>query len=154
MEYTCKDFKVGKCEGEKIVDGETMPLVLNPIEPNNKNDINSLLEYLENNKDWFDDMITKNSAVLLRGFDVKNAQNFNDIVEVFGWEDIRYVGPAPRTHIYKRVWTANEGPLSEFIYYHHEMVLVSVLIFLRNYYPSFKISVYSLLKKSQFKIFQ
>ena len=35
------------------------------------------------------------------------------------------MGPAPRTHVYKRVWTANEGPLSEFIYYHHEMVLVS-----------------------------
>ncbi|XP_009596840.1 clavaminate synthase-like protein At3g21360 [Nicotiana tomentosiformis] len=122
-EYSCKDFKVGKCEGEKIVDGEIMPLVLNPIEPN-KNDIKSLLESLDNNKEWFDNMITKNSAVLLRGFDVKNAQNFNDIVETFGWEDIRYVGPAPRTHIYKRVWTANEGPLSEFIYFHHEMVLI------------------------------
>lgn len=134
MEYTCKDFKVGKCEGEKIVDGETMPLVLNPIEPNYKNDINSLLESLEKNKDWFDNIITKNSAVLLRGFDVKNAQNFNDIVEVFGWEDIRYVGPAPRTHIYKRVWTANEGPLSEFIYYHHEMVLVSIFIFFSNFH--------------------
>lgn len=30
MEFTCKDFKVGKCEGEKVVDGETMPLVLQP----------------------------------------------------------------------------------------------------------------------------
>ncbi|KAF2310922.1 hypothetical protein GH714_018550 [Hevea brasiliensis] len=69
-------------------------------------------------------MIIKNSAVLLRGFDVKKAEDFNDIVETCGWDDIRYVGPAPRTHIYKRVWTANEGPLSEFIYYHHEMVLI------------------------------
>ncbi|MCD7452546.1 hypothetical protein HAX54_017375 [Datura stramonium] len=89
-----------------------------------RNDIKSLLESLENNKEWFDSMITKNSAVLLRGFDVKNAQNFNDIVEVFGWEDIRYVGPAPRTHIYKRFGLLIEGPLSEFIYYHHEMVLI------------------------------
>ncbi|XP_057801737.1 clavaminate synthase-like protein At3g21360 isoform X1 [Salvia miltiorrhiza] len=55
---------------------------------------------------------------------MKNAHEFNDIVEAFGWEDIRYVGPAPCTHVYKRVWTANEGPLSEFIYYHHEMVLI------------------------------
>ncbi|KAF2321436.1 hypothetical protein GH714_041030 [Hevea brasiliensis] len=70
-------------------------------------------------------MIVKNSAVLLRGFDVKKAENFNDIVEAFGWDDIRYIGPALRTHVYKRVWTANEGPLSEFIYYHHEMVLIS-----------------------------
>lgn len=27
MEFSSKDFKVGKCEGEKVVDGETMPLV-------------------------------------------------------------------------------------------------------------------------------
>ena len=124
MEYSCKDFKVGKCEGQKVVDGETMPLVLEPLEAN-KGDVESLLVALKKNKDWFDDMITKNSAVLLRGFDVKNAEEFNEIIETFGWDDIRYVGPAPRTHIYKRVWTANEGPLSEFIYYHHEMVLVS-----------------------------
>ena len=30
--------------------------------------------------------------------------------------------------VYKRVWTANEGPLYEFIYYHHEMVLVCIVI--------------------------
>ncbi|KAL4569303.1 hypothetical protein LXL04_024939 [Taraxacum kok-saghyz] len=123
MEYNCKEFKVGKCEGEKLVDGETLPLVLTPPEPC-KTGIESLLESLKNNKEWFDEMIVKNSAVLLRGFDVKNAVEFNDIVETFDWEDIRYVGPAPRTHIHKRVWTANEGPLSEFIYYHHEMVLI------------------------------
>lgn len=127
MEYTCKDFKVGKCEGEKLVDGETMPLVLQPPEPSKK-DMKSLLVALKNNKEWFEGMIIKNSAVLLRGYDVDNAVDFNDIVEAFDWEDIRYVGPAPRTHIHKRIWTANEGPLSEFIYYHHEMVLVSLYI--------------------------
>ncbi|OMO90189.1 Taurine catabolism dioxygenase TauD/TfdA [Corchorus capsularis] len=100
-----------------------MPLVLEPPEAD-KGDIESLLLGLKANKDWFEQLIITNSAVLLRGFDVKNPQDFNEIVETFGWEDIRYVGPAPRTHIYKRVWTANEGPLSEFIYYHHEMVLI------------------------------
>lgn len=59
---------------------------------------------------------------------MKNAKDFNEIVEAFGWDDIRYVGPAPRMHMYKSVWTTNEGPLSEFIYYHHEMVLVSSII--------------------------
>ncbi|GKV43893.1 hypothetical protein SLEP1_g51139 [Rubroshorea leprosula] len=69
-------------------------------------------------------MIIKNSAVLLRGFDLQKAEDFNDILETFDWDDIRYVGPAPRTHVYKRAWTANEGPLEEFIYYHHEMILI------------------------------
>ncbi|KAK6116377.1 hypothetical protein DH2020_049839 [Rehmannia glutinosa] len=125
MEFTCKDFKVGKCEGEKLVDGETMPLVLRPAAGGTA-DVAALLVALRENKDWFEQMIIKNSAVLLRGFDVKNAEEFNEIVDAFGWDDILYVGPAPRSHVYKRVWTANEGPLSEFIYYHHEMVLVSL----------------------------
>ncbi|KAF9626083.1 hypothetical protein IFM89_030751 [Coptis chinensis] len=122
MEFTRKDFKVGTCEGQKIVHGETMPLVLQPNEPELGN-IDNLLMILEKKREWFEQMLIKNSAILLRGFNVKNAEEFNDIVEAFGWDDIRYVGPAPRTHIYKRIWTANEGPLSEFIYYHHEMVL-------------------------------
>ncbi|KAM7276466.1 hypothetical protein ACFE04_018332 [Oxalis oulophora] len=121
MEFSCKDFKVGKCEGQKLVDGETLPLVLFPQDDGN---VESLLLALKNNAEWFENMIIKNSAVLLRGFDVKNAEDFNEIVETCGWENIRYVGPAPRTHIYKRIYTANEGPLSEFIYYHHEMVLI------------------------------
>jgi hypothetical protein len=133
MEFSCKEFKVGKCEGEKIVDGETLPLVLQPRETN-KSDLESLLLSLNKNKEWFEEMIIKNSAVLLRGFDVNKAEDFNDIVETFGWEDIRYVGPAPRTHIYKMIWTANEGPLSEFIYYHHEMVLVSSIFLYLNYF--------------------
>ncbi|KAI3423485.1 TauD domain-containing protein [Psidium guajava] len=120
--FAGKDFKIGECQGQKVVDGEVMPLVLLPPEPA-RGDAGSLVAALKKNREWFDQMIIKNSAVLLRGFDVKNAEDFNEIVEACGWEDIRYIGPAPRTHIYKRIWTANEGPLSEFIYYHHEMVL-------------------------------
>jgi hypothetical protein len=123
MEFSCKAFKVGKCDGQKVVDGESMPLVLQPTEPN-KGDMDSLLFALKENKDWFEQMIIKNSAVLLRGYNVNNAQDFNEILETFGWDDIPYVGRAPRTQVYKRVWTANEGPLSEFLFYHHEMVLV------------------------------
>lgn len=121
---TCEGFKEGKCEGQKLVHGVIMPLLLEPNQPE-LGTTDSLLSILEKNKEWFDKALVNNSAVLLRGFNVKDAVEFNDIVEAFGWEDIRYVGPAPRTHIHKRVWTANEGPLSEFIYYHHEMVLVS-----------------------------
>uniref|UniRef100_A0A7N0ULA9 TauD/TfdA-like domain-containing protein n=1 Tax=Kalanchoe fedtschenkoi TaxID=63787 RepID=A0A7N0ULA9_KALFE len=124
MEAVCKSFKVGKAKGQKEVDGEVMPLVLRPIKADSS-DLESLLLAIRNNKDWFDQVIAKHSAVLLRGFELKSAVDFNDVVEACGWEDIRYVGPAPRTHVHKRVFTANEGPLSEFIYYHHEMVLMN-----------------------------
>lgn len=107
------------------MDGESVPLVLQPPE-GGRDDVEELLAGLRQNREWFEKMIIKNSAVLLRGFDVKDAREFNDLVGALEWEDIRYVGPAPRTHVHERVWTANEGPLSEFIYYHHEMVLVSL----------------------------
>lgn len=122
MESYGEEFKVGSCDGQKTIQGNEIPLVLHPKE---SKDINSLLSSLEKNKEWFEEKLIQHSAILLRGFDVANAVDFNDAIEIFGWDDIRYVGPAPRTHIHKRVWTANEGPLSEFIYYHHEMVLVS-----------------------------
>ncbi|CAK7326498.1 unnamed protein product [Dovyalis caffra] len=80
MDFSCKDFKVGKCEGQKVVDDETMPLLPQPPEPN-KSDRDSLLSALKQNKEWFEQMITKNSAVLLRGFDIKNAEDFNEIIE-------------------------------------------------------------------------
>ncbi|XP_010925014.1 clavaminate synthase-like protein At3g21360 [Elaeis guineensis] len=123
MEVLNKGFKVGECEGQKTIDGEQMPQVLHPAQAEQR-DLGSLVAALKANKEWFEEMLLKNSAVLLRGFDVRDAEGFNEVVEAFGWDDIRYVGPAPRTHIHKRVWTANEGPLSEFIYYHHEMVLI------------------------------
>lgn len=116
-------MKVGECEGQKTLDGEQVPLVLNPTDASARG-LGSLVSSIESNREWFEETLIKNSALLLRGFDVLDAEGFNAVVEAFGWEDIRYVGPAPRTHIYKRIWTANEGPLEEFIYYHHEMVLV------------------------------
>jgi hypothetical protein len=44
-------------------------------------------------------------------FDVRDAVGFNAVVEALGWPDIRYVGPAPRTHVHGRAWTPNGGPL-------------------------------------------
>ncbi|KAG1346927.1 clavaminate synthase-like protein [Cocos nucifera] len=123
MEVLNKDFKVGECEGQKTIDGEQVPQVLHPAQAEQR-DLGSLVAALKANKEWFEEMLLTNSAILLRGFDVRNAEGFNEVVEAFGWDDIRYVGPAPRTHVHKRVWTANEGPLSDFIYYHHEMVLI------------------------------
>ncbi|KAG5226848.1 clavaminate synthase protein [Salix suchowensis] len=83
-------------------DGETMPLVLHPPEPNKS------------------DTYSQNSVVLLRGFDVKNAKDFNDIIEAFGWDDIHYIRPACG-HTFTNTYGL---PMREFIYDNHEMVLV------------------------------
>jgi len=118
-------FCVSECKGQKTIDGEQVPLVLAPSGDDAKsNGYEALVEALKANREWVEAKVVANSGVLLRGFDVRDAAEFNAVVEALGWPDIRYVGPAPRTHVHGRVWTANEGPLEEFIYYHHEMVLV------------------------------
>ena len=115
-------FRVGECEGQKTIDGERMPLVLNPATTHK--DHEALVAALRTSREWLEGKVIASSAVLLRGFDVRDAMEFDAVVEAMGWPDIRYVGPAPRTHVHGRVWTANEGPLEQFVYFHHEMVLV------------------------------
>jgi hypothetical protein len=82
------------------------------------------------NREWLDSKVIANSAVLLRGFDVRDAVECSTP----SWR--RWDGPtsgtsarsAPRTYVHGRVWTANdEGPLEQFVYFHHEMVLVRVI---------------------------
>ena len=121
-------FIVGECDGQKTIDGEQVPLVLTPSIKEGEagaTGYEALVAALQAEREWLEGKVVANSAVLLRGFGVRDAAEFDAVVESLGWPDIRYVGPAPRTHIHGRVWTANEGPLEEFIYYHHEMVLVS-----------------------------
>jgi len=118
-------FSVGECEGQRTIDGEQVPLVLTPSTAGQDHTSHeALAAALRANREWLEGKVVANSAVLLRGFDVRDAAEFDAVVEAMGWPDIRYVGPAPRTHVHGRVWTANEGPLEQFVYFHHEMVLV------------------------------
>ncbi|KAL6655739.1 hypothetical protein ACP70R_006565 [Stipagrostis hirtigluma subsp. patula] len=122
-------FSVGECEGQKIIDGVQMPLVLTPSTGGEdggdaRTGYQSLVAAVKGNREWLEGKVVAHSAVLLRGFDVRDAVEFDTVVEALGWPDIRYVGPAPRTHVHGRVWTANEGPLDQFVYFHHEMVLI------------------------------
>ena len=42
MEISYKNFKVGTCAGQKVVDGETMPIVSQPPEHNKSDTVTSL----------------------------------------------------------------------------------------------------------------
>ncbi|CAN6195611.1 unnamed protein product [Urochloa humidicola] len=120
-------FSVGECDGQKTIDGEQMPLVLTPTTTAGNKDHTSheaLVSALRANREWLEGKVISNSAVLLRGFDVRDAVEFDSVVDAMGWPDIQYVGPAPRTHVHGRIWIANEGPLEQFVYFHHEMVLI------------------------------
>ncbi|KAK2654609.1 hypothetical protein Ddye_014465 [Dipteronia dyeriana] len=65
---------------------------------------------------------SQNRGMLFRGFDVKTPEDFNDVIEAFGYEELSYVGgTAPRSNVVGRVFTANESPPDQHIGFHHEM---------------------------------
>jgi hypothetical protein len=48
-------------------------------------------------------------AILFRGFPTNTANDFNAVVEAFGFENLPYVGgAAPRKHVVGTVFTSNE----------------------------------------------
>ena len=73
--------------------------------------------------------LTKNGAVLLRGFvhDEAAPQEFADVMTSMGWASYEYIGgAAPRTAVVGSgdkpiVFTTNESPPSEPIPFHHEL---------------------------------
>ncbi|KAJ4831085.1 hypothetical protein Tsubulata_006073 [Turnera subulata] len=102
------------------------PAILNPSIPSPS--LSLLIDSIKTQKSSFiEPLLQKHGAILLRGFPISTASEFNDFVEAFGYEDFPYRGAAPRTRIVGNVYTANEGPPDQDIKFHHEM----------NRYPTF-----------------
>ncbi|CAA7037185.1 unnamed protein product [Microthlaspi erraticum] len=80
---------------------------------------------IKTQKPYLDSLLHESGAVLFRGFPVNSADEFNDVVEAFGFDELPYVGgAAPRTSVVGRVFTANESPPDQKIPFHHEMAQV------------------------------
>jgi hypothetical protein len=84
---------------------------------------------IKTQKHYLDSLLHESGAVLFRGFPVNSADDFNDVVEAFGFDELPYVGgAAPRTSVVGRVFTANESPPDQKIPFHHEMAQVLIKI--------------------------
>ncbi|KAK1578230.1 hypothetical protein Q3G72_028630 [Acer saccharum] len=84
--------------------------------------VSHLIEAIKTQKPYLDSLLHKTGAVIFRGFDVKTPEDFNEVVEAFGYEELSYVGgTAPRSKVLGRVFTANESPPDQHIGFHHEM---------------------------------
>jgi hypothetical protein len=82
---------VSKCKGQKTIDGEQVPLVLTP---SGDGKVEALVAALKANREWVEAKVVSNSGVLLHGFDMRDAVEFNSIVEALRWPDIRYIQAA------------------------------------------------------------
>ncbi|XP_077217807.1 2-oxoglutarate (2OG) and Fe(II)-dependent oxygenase superfamily protein [Tasmannia lanceolata] len=117
-------FVENRIPEQKSIAGVLFPAVVSP---------ESLLEFnfsrfkvgIKEQKPWLENLLLSRGAIILRGFPLKNASDFNGVVEAFGYEELPYVGgAAPRTNVFGRVFTANESPPDQKIPFHHEMAQV------------------------------
>ncbi|XP_028769328.1 clavaminate synthase-like protein At3g21360 [Neltuma alba] len=110
---------------QKLYNGIQFPSVVSPRSPTFSSSLSLLTQSIQIHKQFLESLLLESGAVLLRGFHLNTASNFNDVVEAFGYEELPYVGgAAPRTNVVGRVFTANESPPDQKIPFHHEMAQV------------------------------
>ncbi|KAF3963056.1 hypothetical protein CMV_012509 [Castanea mollissima] len=125
MSETFLEFQIPH---QKLFNGIQFPLVLSP-NPKSQTPPSSLslfTQAIKTEKTFLNSVLHKSGAVLLRGFPVNTASDFNDVVEAFGFEELPYVGgAAPRNKVVGRVSTTNDSPPDQKIPFHHEMAQVT-----------------------------
>ncbi|EPS60476.1 hypothetical protein M569_14325, partial [Genlisea aurea] len=111
---------------QKTFTGVTFPAVLTPTN-GRENTPSDFVDAILEEKQFIESVLQKHGAVLFRGFgSLKTPQDFNGVVEAFGYEELPYVGgAAPRNIVYGRVYNTNDAPPLEKIPFHHEMAQVS-----------------------------
>ncbi|KAK4590810.1 hypothetical protein RGQ29_021126 [Quercus rubra] len=125
MSETFLEFQIPH---QKLFNGIQFPSVLSP-NPKSQTPPSSLslfTQAIKTEKTFLDSVLHKSGAVLLRGFPVNTASDFNDVVEAFGFEELPYVGgAAPRSNVVGRVFTTNDSPPDQKVPFHHEMAQVT-----------------------------
>lgn len=110
-------------EDQRQVNGRPFPLILGPSQPDAFSTLQQLSDWIKLNVNVLLRLLRLHGAVLLRGFEPLlsgGAPSFQECVDALGMEPLPYVGgAAPRTNVYKHVFTSNESPPSEKIPFHH-----------------------------------
>ncbi|XP_026447630.1 clavaminate synthase-like protein At3g21360 [Papaver somniferum] len=110
---------------QKLINGTTNNQFPSIITSKKTLNLSDFINTIQHQKPWLESLVHMNGALLLRGFPVYTAPEFNQVVEAFGYDELHYVGgAAPRTNIVGRVFTANESPPDQKIPFHHEMAQV------------------------------
>jgi hypothetical protein len=76
---------------QKTVNGQPFPYI---VSPSNDSQISKddLLTYVKENKALFFELMLEYGAVVLRGFDLKDGKDFQDVLDQLDMEELPYVG--------------------------------------------------------------
>ncbi|MEC7946219.1 MAG: TauD/TfdA family dioxygenase [Myxococcota bacterium] len=105
----------------RTLEGTVFPQVLSPV--GSDVDLEKTLAWLEDHQAFLREQLLVSGAILLRGFPLAHARDFDAVVRAGGFLGMPYIGgAAPRSDVLKgRILTTNESPPSEPIPFHHEM---------------------------------
>ncbi|KAK3410905.1 hypothetical protein EUGRSUZ_J02936 [Eucalyptus grandis] len=118
-------FAEARLPHQRSYGGVFFPSVLAPNSGIPPPSLSVLTQAIKTQKPYLEWLVREAGTLLLRGFPVGSAADFNAVVEAFGYEELPYVGgAAPRTNVVGRVFTANESPPDQKIPFHHEMAQV------------------------------
>jgi hypothetical protein len=114
----------------------TLPLVLKPA-----NGGVNLVEWISHNKSEFEADLTEHGAVLLRGFDIQTAEDFNAFMKCFNTEPLPYMfRSSPRQELnksIKNIYLSTSYPNERSINMHNETSYSRVwgrkIVFLLHY---------------------
>ena len=111
---------------QRTVSGLSFPLTIQASREQSGLDQREFHQWIQNNKREIHEHVIRHGAVLLRGFPVGSAEEFEQLLDQTDYENMPYIGgAAPRNQVTaSRIVTANEAPASEKIPFHHEMAQV------------------------------
>ncbi|TCI85720.1 TauD/TfdA family dioxygenase [Tenacibaculum sp. M341] len=79
------------------------------------------IEWAKKAKDEINELLLEHGAVLLRGFDIKGASDFNTMFKVFAGDPLEYKNrTSPRDKVYENVYTSTSHPKDQEIHMHTE----------------------------------
>jgi len=110
---------------QKTFAGLEFPLILTPAAPESVA-VDDFLSWVKEHKEDIEAKVGKYGAVLLRGFPVQKAEEFDAFLSCFDWTFGSYLGGGgPRIKVVGNVKTSTESPPEFTIPLHHEMAYIS-----------------------------
>ena len=104
--------------------GDVFPLLYLAGQEFAGGDLSQACAWVDANREKLSAQLSVHGAILLRGFGINNAQDFDQLIGAFAWPNFTYVDSlsnAVRRNRTERVFTANEAPAHVSIFLHHEM---------------------------------
>ncbi|EFJ12233.1 hypothetical protein SELMODRAFT_425605 [Selaginella moellendorffii] len=105
------------------------PVVVVPNPNERELPLDDLISKVQEHKAWIHDKLARNGALLLRGFPVKDAADFDQVIKALDYKTLHnHFGSQDRKHVKGSVYTANDDlPLEIPIGFHNEITYMPVI---------------------------